>query len=97
MSPEEWIHDKNCLEHMHNRWDRKKNKLEKWWGMLAEKAFKGCQGLGCEESPEVEEEEAPNEDLRKIQHVRADGMSRLAENASAKVTNHSMLILSYHS
>lgn len=64
--------------------------------MLAEKDLKGCQGLGCEESPEVEEEETSNDDLWEIQRVRADGVSRLAESASAKATSQSVLILSYH-
>ena len=54
MSPEEWIHDKNSLEHMHQRWGREKNILENGGGMLAEEYFKGCQRFGCEESPQVE-------------------------------------------
>ena len=52
--------------------------------MLAEKDFKGCQRFGCEESPQVEEEEASKEDLWEIQHIRADGVSGLVEDASVK-------------
>ena len=95
MSLEEWIHDKDCLKHMHERWDREKNILENERGMLAEKDLKGRQRIGCEECPQVEEEEASKEDLWKIQHVRADGMSRLAENASMKAIDRAHIIVPF--
>lgn len=66
MSLEEWIHDEDCLQQVHDRWDYEKNILENRWGMLAEEDFKGCQGCGCEESPEIENGEACKEDLSEI-------------------------------
>jgi len=63
MSLEEWIHDKDCLECMQDRWDRQKNILENGWDVLAEKDFKGCQGLGCEESPAAQQGETCDQDL----------------------------------
>ena len=95
MSLEEWIHDKDCLEHMQERWDYEKNILENERGMLAGKDFKGCQRIGCEESPQVEEEEASEEGLLKIQHVRADGMSRLAETTSVKAIDRAHIIVPF--
>lgn len=66
MSLEEWVHDEDSLEYMRDNWGRKKNILENGRGVPAEEDFKGCQGLGCEESPDVEEEEASKEGLGKI-------------------------------
>ena len=92
MSPEEWIHYKNSLEHMRQGWDHKKNILENGRGMPAEKDFKGRQRFGCKVCPQVEDEEAPKEDLWEIQHIRADGVSRLAKDASVKVIDRIVLI-----
>jgi len=51
VSLEEWIHDEDCLEDMRHKWGGQKNILEVGRGVLAEKEFKECQGLGCEENP----------------------------------------------
>jgi hypothetical protein len=42
MSLEKWIHDEDCLEGMHDRWDRKEDILENRRSILAEEDFKRC-------------------------------------------------------